>query len=87
MTKEEAALGLPTSQIPSFVEGKFDCSRWIDMRNKAWTGKIFAEGIFFRKCDVFDKSLKEMLENTIMNLKFEFPAHNSKQLIQNSNSE
>ena len=57
MTKEEAALGLPTSQIPSFVEGKFDCSKWIDLRNKAWTGKIFVKGVFFSESAMYLSSL------------------------------
>ena len=30
---------LPTSEVPSF-EG-FDCSPWLDMINRAWTGTYF----------------------------------------------
>ena len=37
---------------------------------------------FFRKCELFVKSPKKIFQITILKLKFEFPAHNSKQLIQ-----
>ena len=52
---------------------------WFPLQHKLctyWGVKVS----FFRKCKLFVKSPKNAFQITILNLEFEFPTHNSKQL-------
>ena len=61
--------------------------RWVS--SAFWVVQILKVAFFFRKCNAFFKSpkpRKKIFHITILNLNFEFPVHNSQQVIQISSS-